>query len=107
MQEIISAVKEQIKATIVPTFYSDRGGTIAQRADIIDNEFEIEYSGGVLTITNKLGRDLAIENFSSDYGYIQVLKGDGLDGHETLSSKKPFRLLRLKSFGPSFHSNNI
>ena len=68
--------------------------SIAQRGvtDIIDNEFEIEYSGGVLTITNKLGRDLAIENFSSDYGYIQVLKGDGLMDMKHFHQKKPFRL---------------
>ena len=50
---IVSAVEAQIMATA----FAD--------TTITDDEFEVAYSGGVLTISNKLGRDLAIENFSS------------------------------------------
>ena len=55
---------------------------------ITSDEFEIDYTGGVLTITNSVGRHLAIENFSSDYGKVVVSKLDGLEGTETLSSKQ-------------------
>ena len=72
---IVSAVEAQIMATA----FAD--------TTITDDEFEVlTYSGGVLTISNKLGlNDLAIENFSSDYGSVMVSKLDGLDGYETLS----------------------
>ena len=68
---------------------------------ITDDEFEVGYSGGVLTISNKLGRDLAIENFSSDYGSAVVSKLDGLGGYETLSSKGalPSELRITRGFG--------
>ena len=71
---------------------------------ITDDEFEVAYSGGVLTITNKLGRDLAIENFSSDYGSVMVSKLDGLDGYETLSSKGalPSELRITRGFGSTY-----
>ncbi|MDC0461691.1 flagellin [Alphaproteobacteria bacterium] len=52
------------------------------------DEFKVEYTSGVLTIANTAGRQLAIENFSSDYGKITVSKLDGLEGSETLSNKQ-------------------
>ena len=86
---IVSAVEAQIMATA----FAD--------TTITDDEFEVAYSGGVLTISNKLGRDLAIENFSSDYGSVMVSKLDGLDGYETLSSKGalPSELRITRGFG--------
>ena len=75
--------------------------TVYADTTITDDEFEVAYSGGVLTISNKLGRDLAIENFSSDYGSVMVSKLDGLDGYETLSSKGalPSELRITRGFG--------
>ena len=86
---IVSAVEAQIMAVA----FAD--------TTITDDEFEVAYSGGVLTISNKLGRDLAIENFSSDYGSVMVSKLDGLDGYETLSSKGalPSELRITRGFG--------
>ena len=68
---------------------------------ITKDEFSVDYSGGVLTVSNSLGRDLAIENFSSDYGSAMVSKLDGLDGYETLSSKGalPSELRITRGFG--------
>lgn len=77
---IKSAVEANITAQITASSFAD---TL-----ITDDEFIVDYSGGVLTITNSLGRDLAIENFSSEYGTASVSKLDGLSGVETLSSKQ-------------------
>ena len=74
-----AAIKSAVEAEIMATAFAD--------TSITKDEFSVDYSGGVLTITNSLGRDLAIENFSSDYGSVMVSKLDGLDGYETLSSK--------------------
>ena len=52
------------------------------------DEFTVAYSGGILTVTNSEGRDLAIENYSSEYGKVAVSKLDGLAGVETLSSQQ-------------------
>ena len=52
------------------------------------DEFEIDYSNGVLTITNTEGRDLAIEDFSSSYGKATVSKLDQLSGTEELASQQ-------------------
>ena len=52
------------------------------------DEFEIDYSNGVLTITNTEGRDLAVEDFSSSYGKVTVSKLDELGGTETLASQQ-------------------
>ena len=51
------------------------------------DEFEIDYSNGILTVTNTEGRDLAVEEFSSEHGKITVSLLDGLHGSENLSSK--------------------
>ena len=77
---IKSAVEANITAQITASSFAD---TL-----ITDDEFIVDYSGGVLTITNSLGRDLSIENFSSEYGTASVSKLDGLSGVETLSSKQ-------------------
>ena len=88
-----AAIVSAVEAEIMATAFAD--------TTITDDEFEVAYSGGVLTITNKLGRDLAIENFSSDYGSVMVSKLDGLDGYETLSSKGalPSELRISRGFG--------
>jgi len=52
------------------------------------DEFDIDYSNGVLTISNAMGRDLAVEGFSSSHGSVVVSKLDGLEGIETLSSQQ-------------------
>ena len=52
------------------------------------DEFEIDYSNGVLSITNTEGRDLAIEDFSSSYGSVTVSKLDALGGTEELASQQ-------------------
>ena len=52
------------------------------------DEFEVDYSNGVLTITNTEGRDLAIEDFSSSYGKATVSKLDQLSGTEELASQQ-------------------
>ena len=62
---IVSAVEAQLMATA----FAD--------TTITDDEFEVDYSGSVLTITNKLGRDLAIENFSSVNGSVIGIKRCG------------------------------
>ena len=65
---------------------------------ITADEFDVDYTGGVLTITNSVGRELAVENFSSAYGKVTVSKLDGLEGSEELSSQQAltseFRLTR-------------
>jgi flagellin len=88
-----AAIVSAVEAEIMATAFAD--------TTITDDEFEVDYSGGVLTITNKLGRDLAIENFSSDYGSAMVSKLDGLDGYETLSSKGalPSEIRITRGFG--------
>ncbi len=50
-------------------------------------EFAVDYTGGILTISNSEGRDLRVEDVSSAYGTITVSKLDGLDGTEKLSSQ--------------------
>ena len=50
-------------------------------------EFGVDYTGGILTITNSEGRDLRVEDVYSKYGTITVSKLDGLAGTETLSSQ--------------------
>ena len=56
--------------------------------DRIDvGEFAVDYTGGILTISNSEGRDLRIEDVSSSYGTITVSKLDGLEGTEKLSSQ--------------------
>jgi flagellin len=52
------------------------------------DEFEIDYSNGVLTITNTEGRDIAIEAFSSAYGKVTVSKLDEIGGTEQLASQQ-------------------
>jgi flagellin len=86
---IVSAVEAQIMASA----FAD--------TSITDDEFEVDYNGGVLTISNKMGRDLAIENFSSDYGSAMVSKLDGLGGYEELSSKGalPSEIRVTRGFG--------
>ena len=50
-------------------------------------EFNVDYTGGILTITNSEGRDLRVEDVYSKYGTITVSKLDGLAGTEILSSE--------------------
>ena len=52
------------------------------------DEFEIDYSNGVLTITNTEGRDIAVEDFSSSYGKATISKLDQLSGTEELASQQ-------------------
>ena len=50
-------------------------------------EFGVDYTGGILTITNSEGRDLRVEDVYSKYGTITVSKLDGLAGTDKLSSQ--------------------
>ena len=73
-------IKAAVEALILTTALAD---TL-----ITKDEFSVDYTGGVLTISNSLGRHLAIEHFSSNYGKVVVSKLDGLEGTEELSSKQ-------------------
>ena len=72
-------VTANLTARIAATGFNDN------RIDI--GEFGVDYTGGILTITNSEGRDLRVEDVSSAYGTITVSKLDGLDGTEKLSSQ--------------------
>jgi len=74
-------------ASIVSTVETALAAMSLADTQISDDEFTVEYTGGVLTISNSVGRALAIEEFTSDYGSVTVSKLDGLEGTETLSSK--------------------
>ena len=69
-----------------PNFVGAETGTFNDNR-ISADEFVIDYSNGVLTIENIEGRDLAVEEFSSDHGKVTVSLLDGLQGTESLSSK--------------------
>ena len=56
------------------------------------DEFEIDYSNGILTVTNTEGRDLAVEEFSSGYGKITVSLLDGLHGSKIYHQNTPIPL---------------
>ena len=72
-------VTANLTAQIAATAFNDN------RIDV--GEFGVDYTGGILTITNSEGRDLRVEDVSSAYGTITVSKLDGLDGTEKLSSQ--------------------
>ena len=72
-------VLANLTAQITATGFNDN------RIDV--NEFDVEYTGGILTITNSEGRDLKVEDFSSAHGTATVSKLDGLEGTEELSSQ--------------------
>jgi len=72
-------VLANLTAQITATGFNDN------RIDV--NEFDVDYTGGILTITNSEGRDLRVEDVSSAYGTVTVSKLDGLEGTETLSSQ--------------------
>ena len=72
-------VLANLTAQITATGFNDN------RIDV--NEFDVEYTGGILTITNSEGRDLRVEDFSSAFGTATVSKLDGLEGTEKLSSQ--------------------
>ena len=61
------------------------------------DEFEIDYSNGILAVTNTEGRDLVVEEFSSEHGKITVL--DGLHGSENLSNTPIFEVRLERGFG--------
>ena len=77
---VISAVEAKLAAGISANFSTD--------TTFGADEFSVDYTGGVLTITNSEGRDLAITDFSSNFGTLTVSKLDGLAGVETLSSQQ-------------------
>jgi flagellin len=77
---IVSAVEGRLALGISANFSSD--------TTFGADEFEVNYSGGILSITNTEGRDLSISEFSSSFGSVAVSKLDGLAGVEELSSQQ-------------------
>ena len=94
-------VLANLTAQITATGFNDN------RIDV--NEFDVEYTGGILTISNTEGRDLRVEDFSSAYGTITVSKLDGLEGTEVLSSQRAQTSeIRLeRGFGTDLDSRNF
>ena len=80
---IKAAVETNLAAQIQVGF---SGGT-SNDTTVTADEFAVDYSNGVLTITNSEGRNLAVEEFSSAYGTATVSLLDGLAGSETLASQ--------------------
>ena len=98
---IKSAVEARLAAEIGTTFTAD---------DQIDAaEFTVDYNNGILTVSNSMGRDLAIEDFTSEFGTITVSKLDGLEGVETLSSKQAHKSeIRLeRGFGTNLAAGTV
>ena len=77
-----AAIKSAVEASLSANF-----GTFGD-TKITSDEFEIDYNNGVLTITNTEGRNIAIEDFDSDYGKVTVSSLEGLGGTDTLASQQ-------------------
>ena len=80
--EIEASVMAAISAGIVANFGND--------SSFDDNEFTVTYSGDTLTIRNKEGRSLAIENASSTDGNMTVTPMNEPGAAKILSSQNAF-----------------
>ena len=82
-----AAIKSAIEANLAAQILVGAESGTFNDSRISADEFVIDYSNGVLTIENIEGRDLAVEDFSSEHGKLTVSLLDGLQGTESLSSK--------------------
>ncbi len=82
-----AAIKSAVEANLRAQILVGAEGGRFNDSRISSDEFIIDYANGVLTIENIEGRDLAVEEFSSEHGTLTVSLLDGLHGTETLSSK--------------------
>ena len=82
-----AAIKSAIEANFAAQILVGAEGGTFNDNRISADEFIINYASGILTIENIEGRDLAVEEFSSEHGKVTVSLLDGLQGTENLSSK--------------------
>ena len=82
-----AAIKAAVEANLAAQILVGANGGTFNDNRISADEFEINYASGILTITNLEGRDLAVEDFTSEHGTATVSLLDGLQGSEQLSSK--------------------
>ena len=82
-----AAIKSAVEANLAAQILVGAESGTFNDSRISADEFVIDYSNGVLTIENIEGRDLAVEDFSSEHGKLTVSLLDGLQGTERLSSK--------------------
>ena len=75
-----AAIKSAIEANLAAQILVGAETGTFNDNRISADEFVIDYSNGVLTIENIEGRDLAVEEFSSDHGKVTVSLLDGLQG---------------------------
>ena len=87
MNNTDAAIKAAVEANLAAQILVGANGGTFNDNRISADEFEINYASGILTITNLEGRDLAIEEFTSEHGTATVSLLDGLQGSEQLSSK--------------------
>ena len=87
MNNTDAAVKAAVEANLAAQILVGATSGTFNDNRISADEFEIGYASGILTITNLEGRDLAIEEFTSEHGTATVSLLDGLQGSEHLSSK--------------------
>ncbi len=87
MNNTDAAVKAAVEANLAAQILVGANSGNFNDNRISADEFEIGYASGILTITNLEGRDLAIEEFTSEHGTATVSLLDGLQGSEHLSSK--------------------
>ena len=82
-----AAIKSAIEANLATQILVGAEGGTFNDSRISADEFVVDYRNGVLTIENLEGRDLAVEEFSSEHGKVTVSLLDGLQGTDSLSSK--------------------
>ena len=82
-----ATIKAAVETTLPHKSKLDLAQLQRQTIPVSADEFAVDYSNGVLTITNSEGRNLAVEEFSSEYGTATVSLLDGLAGSETLASQ--------------------
>ena len=87
MNNTDAAIKAAVEANLAAQILKGANAGTFNDNRISADEFEINYASGILTITNLEGRDLAIEEFTSEHGTATVSLLDGLQGSEQLSSK--------------------
>ena len=87
MNNTDAAIKAAVEANLAAQILVGANAGTFNDNRISADEFEIDYASGILTITNLEGRDLAIEEFTSEHGTATVSLLDGLQGSEQLSSK--------------------
>ena len=82
-----AGIKSAIEANLAAQILVGAESGTFNDSRISADEFVIDYRNGVLTIENLEGRDLAVEDFSSEHGKLTVSLLDGLQGTDSLSSK--------------------